>query len=79
MRKLKIELRDILELITCAEDYGFKDDVLFDSFADMLGRELTDEEIECYARELESLEGYGEEDYEDVKERLEEFKEQYCN
>ena len=78
MRKLEIELGNILDLIVCAEDYGFKDDVLFDSFAEMLGRELADAEIEWYARDLENTEGYGEEDYESAKETLEEFKNQYC-
>jgi hypothetical protein len=36
MRKLTVELDNVLSLISCAEDYGFKNDVLFDGFREML-------------------------------------------
>ena len=40
---------------------------------------LTNEEIETYARSVKSMEGYGEEDYEAIKERLKDFKNKYCS
>lgn len=77
-REIKTDLENILSLIACARDYGFEDDVLFDAFREMLGNKLTDEEIEWYARSVEAEDGYTEEDYEAIKERLEDFKNKYC-
>ena len=77
-REIKTDLENILSLIACASDYGFDRDVLFDAFREMLGSNLTEEEIEWYARSIEQLEGYGEEDYEVIKERLKDFKNKYC-
>lgn len=79
MRIIKTNLETILDLIACASDYGFKDDVLFDSFREMLDSKLTNEEIETYARSVEDMEGYSEEDYEAIKERLKGFKNKYCS
>lgn len=79
MRIIKTTLENILSLIACADDYGFEDDVLFDAFRGMLDSKLTKEEIETYARSVESMEGYGQEDYEVIKERLKDFKNKYCN
>jgi hypothetical protein len=79
MRIIKTTLENILDLITCASDYGFEDDVLFDSFREMLDSKLTNEEIETYSRSVEAMEGYNEEDYEEVKERLRGFKNKYCS
>lgn len=77
-REIKTDLENILSLIACAVDYGFANDVLFDAFRSMLDSKLTEEEIEWYARLVESEEGYTEEDYEAIKERLEGFKNKYC-
>lgn len=77
-RELKTDLENILSLIACAEDYGFKNNVLFDYFRELLDGKLTEEEIEWYARTVESEDGYDEEDYEAVKEQLDEFKDRYC-
>ena len=44
----------------------------------MLDSKLTEEEIEWYARLVESEDGYTEEDYEAIKETLEGFKNKYC-
>ena len=76
-REVKTDLEDILSLISCAEQYGFADDILFDAFSEIIGNTLTDEEIEWYARSIEAKKGYGEEDYENIKEILEEFKSKY--
>ena len=77
-RKLDVSIASILELISCAEDYGFESDVLFDSFSAMLDNTITDEEIENYARSVEAEEGYGEEDYIGIKEKLNDYKCTYC-
>ena len=79
MRIIKTTLENILSLIACASDYGFEDDVLFDAFRGMLDSKLTNEEIETYARSVESMEGYSEENYEAIKERLKDFKNKYCS
>jgi len=79
MRIIKTTLENILSLIACASDYGFEDGVLFDAFREMLDGKLTNEEIETYARSVEAMEGYGEEDYEEIKERLKSFKNKYCS
>ena len=79
MRIIKTTLENILSLIACASDYGFKDDVLFDAFREMLGSKLTGEEIEWYARSIEEEDGYSEEDYKAIKERLKHFKNKYCS
>ena len=76
-RELKIELFDILELISCAEDWGFVHDVLFDAFAEMLEYPLSDEDIESYSRSIEALKGYGAEAYKQTRSRLIEFKKKY--
>lgn len=77
-RIITTTLNNILSLISCAEDYGFERDVLFDAFRGMLDDTLTDEEIEVYARKVEAGEGFGEEDYEIIKERLIRFRDKYC-
>ena len=79
MRIIKTNLENILDLIVCAKDYGFEKDVLFNAFREMLGSRLTNEEIESHARSVQSMEGYGKEDYEAVKERLKDFKDKYCS
>ena len=77
-RQVTTDLEMILSLISCASDYGFEDDVLFDAFRKMLGSKLTDKEIEWYAKSIEEEEGYGREDYEAIKKRLESFRDKYC-
>lgn len=76
-REIKTDLENILSLISCASDYGFEDYVLFVAFKEMIGSKLTEEEIEWYARSVEAEDGYSEEDYEAIKERLEDFKNKY--
>ena len=73
-REIKTDLNNILSLISCARDYGFEGGVLFDAFREMIGSNLTIEEIEIYAVE----ESETEEDYQEIKTRLKEFKIKYC-
>jgi len=75
-RQVFVEVDTILSLISCAEDYGFEDDVLFDAFSIMLNT-LSDKEIETYARTVEAEEGYGAEDYTVIKGTLNSFKNKY--
>lgn len=81
MRELTTTLDNILDLINCAEDYGFYDDVLLCAFANLMKYQLSDEEIENYAKIFLTPEytkkGYSEEDYEAAIERLKEFKTTY--
>lgn len=80
MRKVNIDITEILNLITCAEDYGFKSEVLFSSFAAMLEK-LSDDEIEEYCSYYTSSAGieagYSEEDSDNAKEILQQFREDY--
>jgi hypothetical protein len=78
-REIKTDLDTILSIISCARTYGYEDTGLFQAFSEMLGGKLTEQEIEWYARSIESLDGYNEEDYQDIVERLQEFKNGYCD
>lgn len=77
-REIITSCSNILSLISCASTYGFADDVLFDAFSEMIDYTLSDQEIEDYARSVEMEDGYGKEDYLDIKEELEFFKSKYC-
>lgn len=79
MRVIKTNLENILDLIVCANAYGFEHNILFDAFREMLDSKLTNEEIENYARSVELLYRYSEEDYEATKEQLKDFKNKYCS
>lgn len=72
--KVETTREDILSLISCAWTYGHTNQVISLFFVQMLGSVITDQEIEEYARDLESREGYGEEDYEEAVRRLREFR-----
>jgi hypothetical protein len=80
-RKLSIELDDLLDLVNCAEDYGFADDVFLDAAAEWMGRKLSDAEIEEFAAryltpEMEAK-GYSEEDAGSTPESLRAFRDRY--
>lgn len=78
IRSITIGLDDVLSLVCCAEDYGFNDDVLMYTFAKWVGT-LTNEDMETFLHE-EFLSdeaaacGYGQEDYDEGKERMIEFQ-----
>lgn len=81
MRKVECDLKVILDLICCAEDYGFAKPMLLDGLAEITGP-VTDAEIIEFAAEFMSLEmqeqGYGEEDQQSALERLTEWRDQYA-
>ena len=56
--------------------YGFNNNILMQSFADML-KNLSNEEIEMYSSSIGNLDGYTIEDYRSVKEILLDFKNKY--
>lgn len=78
-REIKTDLDNILSLISCARTYGHENGVLFDAFSGMIGRRLDNDDIERYSRSVGDEEGYGEEDYEDIKNILTEFKLKFCD
>jgi len=78
MRIIRTSLNNVLSLISCAVDYGFDDIILFEALADMLDNNLSDQEIEVYAKHIESLEGYSKKDYKEIKDRLIDFRNNYC-
>ena len=78
MREITTTLDNILSLIACAQDYGFEDNVLFDAFAEMIGRQLSHAEIIAFADAVSKEPRYGPEDEWKIRRRLIEFKVGYC-
>lgn len=80
MRELKIDLSEILDLVSCAQDYGFADDVLMCSLYDFTG-DVSDEEIKDFSASFLTPEmraqGYSEEDQEQTAERVTEWRDTY--
>lgn len=73
MRQITIELPEILDLVSCAEDYGFADDVFMCSMYEFCG-DVSDAEISEFAQALASKEGYSSEDGEEASDRLTEWR-----
>ena len=77
-RKIETDLFEILDLILCAEGYGFGDDVFYVSMFNMI-RPVSDEEITSFAENLRSKDGYGQDDYDDAIEQLTDLRDQYSH
>lgn len=75
-REITTDLGNILSMINTRYDYGHGGSIASHFFWGLLGGALTNEEIEWYARDVESSEGYGEEDYESAVSSLTEFKQE---
>jgi len=75
-RVINVNITEIMSLITVSSDYGFNNNILMQSFADML-KNLSNEEIEMYSSSIGNLDGYTIEDYRSVKEILLDFKNKY--
>lgn len=79
-RTVSIEVNEIIDLMCCAEDYGYDDPVLMDAFYDWVSP-LTDERIEEYARsflaENRQQQGYTEEDADSARRRLRDIRARY--
>jgi hypothetical protein len=80
MRTVEVDLELILELISCADDYGYRKSILLSGFAEMVG-ELTDADIEEYVARFTTPEylaqGYSEEDADNARECLSVFRSEY--
>ncbi len=76
-RIISINVDDILSLISCAETYGFSNSVLLGTFRDWLDDKLSEKEIQNYAKDVASTEGYSEEDGDNAAETLKEFKNRF--
>lgn len=80
-RIIETNLFNILSLISCAEDYGYARNILYDGLFGMLNYKVSPEDIENYASTFLSPEmkaqGYTQEDYESSLERLTELAEKY--
>jgi hypothetical protein len=78
-REIITDLNNILSHVACAIDYGYYDDVLMTDFANLTGF-VTDNEINWYCTDTEEnkKQGYTQEDYEQWKERITEWRDKYC-
>lgn len=75
-REVKTDLRNVLSMVSCAYTYGHGNQIFFGFAAQMTGP-VTDQEIEEYAREIADLDGYTEEDYQEIAKTLREWKATY--
>jgi hypothetical protein len=71
-----VPLDNFLEIISCADDYWFSDNILFWWFAENI-KNLSFEEIEQYSEKIWNLEWYWDESYKQIKNRLLDFKNIY--
>lgn len=76
MRTIHVPLCRILDLASCADDYGFADDVLMYTLYEFVG-DVTDAEIAAHAASVAAEPGYGPEDAEQITERLTEWRNTY--
>lgn len=78
-REITIPIESILDLISCAEDFGFNDSTLMSNLFKFMGNKLSDEEIKEFAESyLANGSGYGEEDVEMITDTLTEQRNKYC-
>ena len=61
---------NVISMVSCADDYGHRNQIIDHFFWQLLGEKLTDAEIVEYATELASGDGYDQEDFDEVSERL---------
>jgi hypothetical protein len=77
MKTITVPLSEILSIISCAEDYGHSNQVLMSALAEWCGNKPTAEDIDEYANFIASMEDYGQEDAESIKESLNRWKNTY--
>lgn len=65
---------NIISMVSCGYDYGHRNQITDHFFWQLLGEELTDEEIVEYATDLASGEAYDQEDFDSVSEILTEWR-----
>lgn len=76
MKIKNIEQLDILDLVNCAEDYGHSNDVCLHALYTW-AQPIEDEDIEKYINSLKNEDGYGDEDRNDAKNRLTEWRDKF--
>jgi len=76
-KNITIPRLEILDLIACAEDYGFADDVLFAAFSNWL-ISISNSDIETYLVEYIPLDTYSKEDADNIREKFKSFNKRYC-
>lgn len=69
--------KEVIDVILAAEDYGYDRSVLMVFLFELLGFNLTPEEIEEFSKNLASEEGYTEEDYIHGVETLNKYAQKY--
>lgn len=72
-------LNDVLDMVSSAEHYAYDSPIVMSFLSDLIGRKLSGEEIERFCQWLYEGNDYTEEDYQQVKEKLTEFKDRYIN
>lgn len=72
--QITTDRENIISMIASGQDYGYNNQIMAHFFWSLLGERLTDEEIEEYARSVEFEPEYGEEDYEEITERLQDWR-----
>lgn len=77
MRKVQVDLEDLLDLVNAAEDFGYADDVFMSTMADWAGK-VTMAEINEYGDLLAQQPGFSEDDGENAVETLKAWRKQYC-
>lgn len=79
-RQITTDLFEVLDILYAAEDYGYAKSVLISFLFKLVGK-ISEEEIEAFAQTFLTEEmrkkGYGEEDYEIIKERLTNYANHY--
>lgn len=79
-RTISTNLHNILDLVACAEDYGYGKSIFYSAMFEIMWP-LSDLEIEVYAKRFLHpdmvAQGYGQEDYEVNKDTLTELRERY--
>lgn len=78
MRKLKVDLEEVLDMIICAGDYGHDNCVIMGFFGDAIG-ELTNSEIEEFVKGYINKDGYTKNDRLSYVEELKEYRRKYIN
>jgi hypothetical protein len=72
----EVKQDDILDLVNCAGDYGHANQVCMCTLYEW-AHPVTDEDIERYSAELAAAEGYGQEDGDEARERLTEWRDKH--
>lgn len=68
---------DVISLVACRDDYGHTNQIIDLWFWQLLEERLTDEEIAAYGEGVAALDGYSDEDREEIVERLTDWRDRW--